>query len=562
MTKQSTENTDTFLHHLDAMTSRSAHHEQLQVQLFHFILDSANKVVTTHCANQQENLGDLSRVSNLNQFDRSDIAQCDADYAIASQYPAKTVDEIDIAFNGARVVNRRVTELVSGLDAELANENAAAVIEATNKEFENKYKAVATNTLLIIGGLLLCGLTFGLGVAEGVGLIAEGVDGLHDVAGSRVTQHKEPVVPLLPENSLLKEFERINNRNGELFNESWLHLVERHCYAQQQSIHAMKSALSPDHPRQNSLQALKDIYTEKITRVREIENEEDSNKKFKNIELLAGEIQKADKEAKKYIPEIKADLPEPVKPAVDGFLNRAHHFYHENQKIINFAALMAVTAAGIALTIATGGIAAAMGAAMLGAVAFKPIKSAERHATHFLLECFSEKKVEKPSPEEEKKLIVALKDHAVTHCEKQINLLNKLEVPAISSCLQYDLYKDQLNKEKTIDGIKSISLQIENLDKMTVGKIKDTKIKKQFNQNAKDFKKENKEMFSAAAKVVLAAAALTVLGIATGGVGVGIALGCAAASWLVGKVIKKVRDYKSTASKGSEDTSEKPPVIH
>lgn len=558
MSKQPAENTDDFLHHLDAIVSRSAHHEQLQARLLHFILDSANKAVTTHCESQQANLRDLFRDPNLNQIDQENIEQVNDDFAAAGQLFAKSLPEVDDAFNGARIVNNNAEEMLSGLTTKLANEKLATAINAANKEFENKYKAVATNTLLIIGGLLLCGLTFGLGAAEGAGLIVEGVKGLREGVAS---QHDDSVVLPAVENNLLNEFDKIDNRNRELFNESWLQLIERHCHAQQQSIQAMKNALPPDHHHYDSLITLENTYDKNIKQIDKIKKE-NSDEKLEAIKTLAFAIQNTEKRAKICIQNIKSDLPEPVKPEADGFLDRAERFYQNNKKMIQFAGLMAMTAVGVALTIATGGIAAAIGAAVLGAVAFKSTKSAGGQATHFLSDCFSGKKVEKLSPEDKKKLIVVLRNHAIEHCDKQIKLLDKLDVPTIPSFSKYASYKDQLKSENTIDGVKAISLQIEQVDKFKARDIKNTTIEKQFKQNANAFKKENKEMFSAVAKVVLAAAALTVLGIATGGVGVGIALGCAAASWFVGKVIKKARDYKSTASKGSEHTSEKPPVIH
>ncbi|GEM_PF-2688961 len=562
MTKQLAENADNFLHHLDVMAKRSVHHEQMQEQLFRFILYSANHAVETHCATQRDNLRVLSRVPSLNQVDRSGIEQCRSDYVAASQNAAQTLDEIDITFRGVETVNMQTKRVVSDLAAKLANEKSVAAIEAANREFENKYKAVAANTMLIIGGLLLCGLTFGLGAAEGAGLIVEGVNGFREDVGGRSAQQDDLVAPPTAKNNLLEEFDKIDNRNRELFNENWLHLVERHCCAQQASIQAMKHALPPEHQHYDSLKTLEGIYNEKIKRIDEIKAEEDSDKKHEQIRSLVDEIQHTEEIAKNCIQKIKADLPKKVKPEADGFLDRAERFYQNNKKMIDFAGLMAITAIGVALTIATGGIASVIGAAVLGAVAFKPIKSAEHRVTQYLSGCFSEKKVGKLSPEEEQKLVGELKKHAVEHCEKQITLLKNETVSAIPGFSFYHTYKEELENTKTIDGIREISLKIEKLDESKARAIQKPEIKKQFSQNAKTFKKENKEIFSVAAKVVLAGAALTVLGLATGGVGVGIALGFAAASWFVQKVIKKVRNYKSTASQEEEGKSKKPPIMH
>jgi len=263
MTRQSTENKNDFLHHLDAALSRTMRYQHLQEALFQFILSSANKVVSTHCVIQQDHLRAISRDGGLNQNNRSDIEQCCFDYSRASEHIAETLDEIDIVCSGVETVNIQAERIVSDLAVKLENEKKLAAIQAQNRKFDNDYKLLASNALLIICGTLLVGLSGGLATGEGAGLIIEGVDGLREVAGHDVEKHEEAGMPVPVNNELLTKFEEIEEKNRELFIESWMHLIEQHCVEQLQSIDVMSKDLPAEHPSQDSLSMLRSIYNEK-----------------------------------------------------------------------------------------------------------------------------------------------------------------------------------------------------------------------------------------------------------------------------------------------------------
>jgi hypothetical protein len=479
-----------------------------------------------------------SQDSQLNSHEQLSISQCDLAYEEAIQNRAETLDEIDSNVGTVTAIDQQAKQLVSKLESKLA-------IEAEERKYRHFYEEFSVATLLFIGGALL----FPLNAAGGSALIVEGVKGIRG-AVSDLTESNEFVVVTPIKSIALIEFEKINQKIRELFIESWIQLTDQHLQAQKKSIAIMKKVLSPENPHGESLQLLEETYAEKCNEINKIKKEGLLEKKFELINQLANAVQETDGRAKTLMHEVRENLPASAKSESDEFLNRAQRFYENNQKMIRFAGLMAMTAVGIAVTIATGGVAAAIGAAILGAVAFKPIKSFGAHATHFLAACFSEKKSEKPSVEKEKALVEQLKAHAIEHCDEQNKLLDSLDAKQGSVSLiashavmpKYEIFSEQLKKAKSIDEVKEISLQIEKQDRKIVGQIQDKNVVQQFKQNTTRFKKENKELFSLVGKVVLAAAALTVVGIATGGVGVGVALGFAAASWLVGKVIKKVRD--------------------
>ena len=345
----------------------------------------------------------------------------------------------------------------------------------------------------------------------------------------------------------------------------------------------MKSALQNNDPEHKVLIEKIDLLSSEyqthriaVEEIKKIEDPEEKTNALKKFVSVIEEREKQD-DTKKLISDVKEKLPDVTKHEASRFIDRAKTFYDNNKKIIQFAALMTLTVIGIALTVTTGGIAGALGAAVLGSVAFKSGKSLTNHFKNMFTDdasthAHAEKKhAMHPG---EATLVTALlndlTDVSIEHCERQeksahliATSLNRRDYPDAKGELEHSTQKfkesaaalEELSdnhkmtlQEKTKE-IAAISEFIHETNKAAILAIREvgdnlspelkTEAEK-FIIRAKNFYEDNKKIVHSVGKVILAVSTLVVLGAATGGVGVVIAAGFSATSWLIKKAAEKI----------------------
>ncbi|OGT44167.1 MAG: hypothetical protein A3F13_06080 [Gammaproteobacteria bacterium RIFCSPHIGHO2_12_FULL_40_19] len=502
--------------------------------------------------------------------------------SISEPESEKVFADIDRRFSHlaeAYKVTGEVLEELSEVEEKLPPEvqkEAVALYEQA-KQVTHDYQDIALAALMIVVGTVLIGITHGIGAAAGAGFIMEGVDKIHHVMAHHVTKPQNLVVTFDRNAAeFLNQLTEAEKNNHATLNDVWITCIQTHCRSQQKSLEEMKSALQTNDLEHRVLithiDGLLAEYQHQEAAIEVIKKMDDAGKKTEALRNIATTIEQkeADHVTQQLMQDVKAKLPEQLKSEPSHFLHRAKNFCHNNKSIIQLAAIMALTITGVALTVATGGVAGVLGAAILGAVAFNSGRSVVQHVKQVVLK--------HPGPPAETKGVNALLNDWIdvneTHCERQAASTRIIsasleggEFPHVKAELEHatEEFKESaaalnalghdagMSPHTKTQEITAITKTIHQTNEATINAIHavgdnlsssaKTESQKIFNR-AQHFYHDNKSIIQSVGKVMLAVSALAVMGVATGGVGVAVALGFAAVSWVVKKAGEKITAIK------------------
>ena len=444
-------------------------------------------------------------------------------------------------------------------------------IKIRAKQFDRKAVNAVTIGFLAAMTLVLTVVTHGA-FAESGATLFEALSRIDELSSkNNLTQNALDNIILNNQNTLenLLKTDMTKEYDDKLYKD-WSTLIETHCRAQRASLQEIKKYLIEETEQDKSILSQIDqfdkIYEKELAELQATQKEIPENR-IDQIKQIAVRISAVEQD--KIIPfskKIKEELPVPTHSAADKLFSRAKDFYHKNKKMFQLAGLITLASVGIALTVATGGIAGVLGAAALGSVIVSPIKSFFQYqhgATDFISET---KRLE-------------------THANQQKESLNKIEKETSGETYtaleyerkQYEQTEETLHRlhnnppQSSVEKNQALTENAKTLEKLDskttklltekTAELSDTakNESKGFVARAKSFFQRNKETLHFASKVALGVAALSIL-IVTGGtaagVAAGFAIGAAAASYAVKKITKKIASRQSNDKDEDEGEGE------
>lgn len=491
--------------------------------------------------------------------------------------PEDALDAIEKRFYGLKEAYRITGEILEEEKISEAENKEAKALHQQAEKLPYDYKAIALSASMLVGGLLLIAVTHGVAAAAGASLIDESIGKIRRLTESNANKASNAVANF-DENTteLLRKLEETKTHNQIALNAVWIASIQTHCCKQQKSLAEMQSGLPSNDSMIKNMDQLSSEYQHHYDAIEDIKKISDEDKKAEALKNVAITIEKkeAHVDTRQIMHRLKEKLPDHLKSKPSQFLQRAKNFYHNNKKIMHFAALMALTITGIALTVTTGGVAGVLGAAILGAVAFKSSKS----AAELVLQAKAAarpKAVALPKAPSVNTLLNDLIGINEAHCEAQaestriisaalqtdhhypdveVDLKHATEEFKDSAAALRELEQDNaMTPQDKAQKIEAITAVIQKTDQNAINALHEVgdnlhdrakKESQKISTRAEKFYQDNKKIVHSVGKVMLSVAALTIVGVATGGVGVALALGFAATSWLIKATAEKIASIK------------------
>lgn len=598
--------TQSFLHDIEAVYRAQPVHlegiEHIKQEVYLFLSVAIRELMRTYYAEHLTTLDALHHIWRRNNTVKIEGAYLKAiedvkispiallpqsvvnDHAVhAKEHPEMLFETIDQQFTEVRETVHATQELIAENASEVEKKQSERLHHQVEK-IDHDYQSVALGGFMIVSGILMVGLTHGVGAAAGAACMMEGMEKIVHAAGHAKNKSQLPMVQF-DQNiaELLDKLTKVDEANHAAINEAWIKLIEAHCHAQKKLLLEMKSLLqaesSESHDLINKIDALIADYEHHEVALTKANTVEDARHQFAAIKNVVSTIEATEKsdETQSTIRAVKEKLPQ-NHTAPDHFLIRAKNFYESNKKIIHFTSLMALSIVGVALTVATGGIAGVMGAAILGAVAFNSGKSVLSHLKNALMNSKSVDPHALSTEKNEKTILHHAQedwiDVGVMHCERQeksarkiSDALDVMEHPHVKETLDHaskefkagavayhrlkendTMHAEEKNHAiaKVSESVHKTNEQVEHVLTQSGDNLPES-VKSEtrnFKNRAAHFYESHKKIVQSIGKITLAVAAMTVIGVATGGVGFAVAFGFAVASFLVKKAAEKVASIK------------------
>lgn len=448
-------------------------------------------------------------------------------------------------------------------------EKLCAGISAHAQHFPKKAASVMSIGFLFTAGVTLTVLTGGLGAAAGGAMVSEALTRLHELFPSGVSpQHALSTLTAQNKQLAALDFSIVEKNEQALF-ETWSSNITRHIAAQKAAIPVVLSQLDANDSDHFKLsQGLTDCEKSYDAAIKSLAALAGSNlplsEKVSQVKSIAIKIISTEASMTPIAEKVASDMPaSSVKACITKMVTRAKNFYQENKKMFQVAGLIALMATGIALTVATGGIAAALGVAALSSVAVSPIKSLARRGLEKLSTWFSHDTVVKEAK--------TLKAHAQAQQDTLSAINADITDPNFhrhfrEAIEDYDDTKQQLNAleanphlpdNNKLMILGSVEDKIEKLDVRSQRHLAEAKKDfspamkakaRSFAENAAQFVAKHKTSIRLAAKVALGVGAVAALIVCTGGIGAGVALGfagLAAAATFISSNLSKIKQKNS-----------------
>lgn len=609
MAKQPMNPTDSFLYDLENVYRSQPVHfqgvEHIKRETYLFLSFAIQQMMRSYYAEHLATVDALRRIWNRNNTlkiegrqvlaiedvkpEQAPVLQkkmLDNQASHTIEHPEAIFVDVDQQFSMARETVHETSRLIlESAHHQEEEKKQIAVLDDQAKKIDHDYQSVALGGLMIVSGILMVGLTGGIGAAAGAACVMEGVEKIGHLILDN-DHHPASQVAQFDHNTteLLHKLTQVDEKNHHAINVAWIKMIEEHLQAQKKLLGEMKSLLESSVDKSDELihkiDALSENYDQHISALKEADKIEEVHEKFSAVKDFVSKVESLEKsdDTKSLIHSVKEKLPADKKQA-DHFLMRAKHFFHANEKIIHFTSLMALSIVGVALTVATGGIAGAIGAAILGAVAFNSGKSVVLHLKNAFAQNKSVDHVVETKVVEKNILHQAQDDWidiGLMHCERQENSVRKIseeltkeECPHVIDALDHaekefessaaayvalkadHAMRDQEKNRKISEISDSVHEIDERVEKalMQVGENVSEKVKSEsvfFHNRAMHFYENNKKVIHSLGKIALAVSAMTVIGVATGGIGFALAFGFAATSWIVKKAAETITSIKQS----------------
>ncbi|MDP1574876.1 MAG: hypothetical protein Q8L78_08115 [Coxiellaceae bacterium] len=474
--------------------------------------------------------------------------------------------------------------LQSSLTEKLADDekkSADSVIHHASTFPERAIQATYIGALLLAGTALTI-FTHGFFSTQGGALIAEATDQLDILINDHpLQQHEEQFHS--KNKALAALLKTHNQQNNDVINIAWTEQIKNHCKTQKKTLDKIATCLNKKTVHHDyfisEINTLYQYYEkqEEILKKITVFNTPEATQQLRDI---AFRIEAVEKKAIPLIEHVKNALPLQAESHCTTFIHHAKNFYYANKNLCKIVGLASLTALGIGLTIATGGIGGLLGAAALCVVANAGIKAIFQRAKKAVTEYVTNSMLDKHA------------DNLKIYCETQKNSLDQISASIsptknpLTRKEMDELSETYTNNIQALEALKNsdehdlfklkklmvLSLSLEKLDKKAQGEIKKADgllsedAKKEsagFIARAEITHKENKKTMHAVKKTTIAIAAITVLSIAVKGTSLVIAVATAAISALFSFTREKVSDFtkncllkteKDSKGKGEEKT--------
>ena len=108
-----------------------------------------------------------------------------------------------------------------------------AIIHEQSKKLAHDYQSFALAAMMLVAGVLLIGVTHGIGAAAGAALIMEGVNKIHHLIGHHDAKPQNAVATFDHNTTeLLQKLSEAEKNNHAMFNDAWIEYIQAHCEKQ------------------------------------------------------------------------------------------------------------------------------------------------------------------------------------------------------------------------------------------------------------------------------------------------------------------------------------------
>ena len=535
------------------------------------IISSVRTLFEDHCENQFNTLNRLSECISVSELedvkdsyqalDFDDVfGDLSSEYEEICELDNQVIQGLD-EYRRKKKLEEEAAVAAGAEEIDIFYQNLANQFKQDTAKFRERVERSGLYALLILSGIAITLGTFGHGANVGGALILEGANSLHELIGN-------PAVRDIDSQALLESMQQKQSCANEEMVDNWITQSQEYFDRQISTLdHILvdcKEHASTIH--YGKIHTLKNLYVENRKAIINIKDQPNLPSRAEKVREIVRQTIHHEETCAPVIKNLKKHSPAHVETWID----QAKSFYHKNMKIIKFMGLVGLAGIGIGLTVASGGIVAgAIGAAALSLVGMSSAK-------HFIGQTVSQDALYKGKDVNFQEIIKERKQQIINHCLAQKNTVETIKQQADNASDSHfshvvneasEDYTESARKcgevrettppNQAIKRLNKMSDIAEKTDRSVCRSFSSLKnqskeqasLMKGFRDRSEKFIGNNKKSIENISKLVIATAALTTLGVATGGLGFLAATGFAVLAWGVSALAKKAVNHLKRINK-------------